>query len=44
MTRRRDVFNMPPLDSQVVDGEAVEVVGRWIDSLPGSNAHEQPVH
>ncbi len=37
MARRRDVFNMPPLDSQTVDREALEVVGRWIDLLPSSN-------
>jgi uncharacterized repeat protein (TIGR03806 family) len=41
MARRRDVFNMPPLDSQVADRAALEVVGRWIDSLPKSDAGVQ---
>jgi uncharacterized repeat protein (TIGR03806 family) len=35
MKRRRDVFNMPPLATHVVDAEALDVVGRWIDSLGG---------
>jgi uncharacterized repeat protein (TIGR03806 family) len=36
MTRReQDAYNMPPLGSHVVDHDAAEVVGRWIDSLDG---------
>jgi hypothetical protein len=34
MQRRRDVFNMPPLASRASDGAALDVIGRWIDSLP----------
>jgi len=44
MARRRDVFNMPPVDSRVVDREALEVVGRWIDSLPTSDVGGEPAH
>jgi uncharacterized repeat protein (TIGR03806 family) len=34
MTRReQDAYNMPPLASHLVDREAAEVVGQWIDSL-----------
>ena len=33
MSRRQDVFNMPPLGSQVSDRAALDVLGRWIDSL-----------
>jgi uncharacterized repeat protein (TIGR03806 family) len=33
MSRRRDVFNMPPLASREVDQEAVKVVAEWIKSL-----------
>ncbi|HEY8503814.1 MAG TPA: PA14 domain-containing protein, partial [Gemmataceae bacterium] len=38
MSRRRDVFNMPPLATHEVDAEACEVIGRWIDSLTGTSA------
>jgi uncharacterized repeat protein (TIGR03806 family) len=33
MSRRQDVFNMPPLASQEVDREALAVVARWIEEL-----------
>ena len=33
MKRRHDVFNMPPLATNRVDEEALEVVGQWIDGL-----------
>lgn len=33
MKRRHDVFNMPPLATNRVDEEALELVGRWIDGL-----------
>jgi uncharacterized repeat protein (TIGR03806 family) len=34
MTRRRDVFNMPPLASSVPDKEALATLAAWIESLP----------
>jgi uncharacterized repeat protein (TIGR03806 family) len=33
MRRRQDVFDMPPLATHLVDEQAVELVGRWIDGL-----------
>jgi uncharacterized repeat protein (TIGR03806 family) len=36
MNRRRDVFNMPPLASHEVDGEALAIVEAWIKSLEGA--------
>jgi uncharacterized repeat protein (TIGR03806 family) len=33
MRREKDAYNMPPLASHLVDHEAAEVVGQWIDSL-----------
>ncbi|HJS06630.1 MAG TPA: PQQ-dependent sugar dehydrogenase, partial [Pirellulales bacterium] len=37
MTRReQDAYNMPPLASHLVDEQAADVVGQWIDSLDDS--------
>ena len=33
MSRRRDVFNMPPLASHEVDAEALAVLKEWIEGL-----------
>jgi hypothetical protein len=33
MKRLQDVFNMPPLASQVVDKEAVAVIEKWLASM-----------
>jgi uncharacterized repeat protein (TIGR03806 family) len=37
MSRRLDVFNMPPLASFEVDTEALAAVGEWIDRFPGNH-------
>ena len=36
MSRRQDVFNMPPLATNVVDADAVAAVAAWIRSLPAA--------
>jgi hypothetical protein len=33
MSRRIDVFNMPPLATLAPDRGALEVMGTWIDAL-----------
>ncbi len=42
MERRGNVFSMPPLASHRVDTKALEVIGRWIDSLGNPTATAQP--
>jgi uncharacterized repeat protein (TIGR03806 family) len=39
--REQDAYNMPPLASHLVDREAAEVVGQWIDSLDDSQPTEE---
>jgi hypothetical protein len=39
MSRRQDVFNMPPLATGVVDAEAAAVVAEWIRGLPAGGTH-----
>src|SRR5262249_25052640 len=38
MNRRQDVFNMPPLATNLVDPDAVAAVAEWIKSLPRTRA------
>ena len=38
MNRRQDVFNMPPLATNLVDAEAVSVLAEWIKGLARDGA------
>lgn len=34
LSRRHDPFAMPPIGSNTADPAAIDVIGRWVDSLP----------
>jgi uncharacterized repeat protein (TIGR03806 family) len=43
MTRRGDVYQMPPLASHAMDRQAVEVLSAWIRAMPpGKRRHRPP--